>query len=101
MTVLTLLAIGVAVYTRYEGWWWFDSLYFCVVTLATVGFGDLSPVTTIGRAFTIGYIFAGIGVFLSLISILAEHTRERYLQQTGRYVDQLHAAVESDESSEH
>jgi hypothetical protein len=57
--VLFILAFGTFFYNRVEGWSLLDSLYFCVVTLGTVGFGDLSPQTTNGRAFTIFYILFG------------------------------------------
>ena len=56
-----LLVAGTVVYSIVEGWSPLDSLYFSVVTLATVGYGDLHPVTDLGKAFTI--------VYLSLIHI--------------------------------
>lgn len=60
---------GMTFYHFIEGWDWLDSAYFCVVTLATVGFGDISPQTHVGRLFTIFYIVLGVallGVFLQL-----------------------------------
>ncbi|VVC88386.1 unnamed protein product [Leptidea sinapis] len=33
-------SIGAAVFSRYEGWSYFDSFYYCFVTLTTIGFGD-------------------------------------------------------------
>lgn len=43
-----------------EPWTWIDALYFCVVTISTVGYGDLSPSTNGSRVFTCFYIFFGI-----------------------------------------
>ncbi|HUU26395.1 MAG TPA: ion transporter [archaeon] len=37
-----------------------DAFYFAVVTLSTVGFGDITPVTSLGRWFTVCMIFSGI-----------------------------------------
>ena len=37
-----------------------DTLYFVVVMLSTVGYGDLSPVTVTGKAFIVVYAFLGI-----------------------------------------
>jgi hypothetical protein len=31
---------GAAIFSHYEGWSYFDSAYYCVITLTTVGFGD-------------------------------------------------------------
>lgn len=59
------LAAGMFVYRWLEGWSWIDSLYFSVVTQATVGFGDLAPQTDAGKLFTIAYIFAGIGLIVA------------------------------------
>jgi hypothetical protein len=46
-------------------------LYFCVVTLATVGYGDFAPRTSFGKVFTIVYILIGAGVFVVLAAELA------------------------------
>jgi hypothetical protein len=37
-----------------------DALYFSVTTVSTVGLGDLSPQTDIGKLFTVVYIFVGV-----------------------------------------
>jgi voltage-gated potassium channel Kch len=50
-----------------------DSLYFRVVTLTTVGYGDLSPQTSIGKIFTMIYIILGLGILSSFIVLLADH----------------------------
>lgn len=71
-----LLFIGTIFYNYIEGWNWLDSLYFCVVTLATVGFGDLSPTTELGKAFAIVYIFLGLGMIATFGSMLAKERME-------------------------
>jgi hypothetical protein len=55
-----------------EGWSLLDSAYFAIVTIATVGYGDLTPHTTLGKIFTIGYIFSGIGIFVAAVTALAQ-----------------------------
>jgi voltage-gated potassium channel len=66
-----LLFIGTVFYVRAEGWSVIDAVYFCVVTLATVGYGDFAPRTPVGKLFTIVYILIGAGVFVVLAAELA------------------------------
>jgi voltage-gated potassium channel len=67
------VTVGTVVYTALEGWSPIDALYFSVVTLATVGFGDLTPTTDAAKLFTVGYILAGVGIIAAFASELAKH----------------------------
>jgi voltage-gated potassium channel len=71
--VVITLASGTVFYHNIEGWRWLDSLYFSVTTLTTVGYGDLSPHTDVGKIFTVVYLFVGIGVLLGFINTVAHH----------------------------
>ncbi len=62
---MTLLA-GTLVYHWLEGWSYLDALYFCVISLATIGYGDLTPTTPLAKAFTIVYVINGIVILLAL-----------------------------------
>lgn len=73
--VVTQLVAGTVFYSLNEGWRWLDSLYFCVTTLATVGFGDLVPRTDAGKLFTMVFIVTGVGLLASFISMLARQLR--------------------------
>jgi voltage-gated potassium channel len=48
-----------------------DALWWAVVTITTVGYGDHYPVTPLGRMTAVGVMFAGIGIIGALASILA------------------------------
>lgn len=67
-SAVLLLATGVLFYTLVEHWTVIDSLYFCVTTLTTVGFGSPAPTTDIGKLFTIFFVLSGVGMFLAVIN---------------------------------
>ncbi len=54
-----------------------DAAYFTMVTIATVGYGDISPSTTFGKGLAIFLIFAGVGTFVSLLANATEIFIER------------------------
>lgn len=62
----SMLLVGTLVYHWLEGWSYLDALYFCVITLATIGYGDLTPTTPLAKAFTILYVINGIVILLSV-----------------------------------
>lgn len=68
-TILSLLA-GTSFYHIFEGWSWIDSIYFSVITLTTIGYGDLAPTTPLSKIFTMVYIFVGIGIIFGFIRLI-------------------------------
>ena len=74
--VSTNYIVGSSVYHFLEGWSWIDSLYFSVITLTTIGYGDFSPVTDTGKLFTIFYIIIGLGMILTFINTVYRHYNE-------------------------
>lgn len=80
--ILLLVLIGGAFfYHRVEGWSLFDSLYFSVITLATVGYGDFSPQTDAGKLFTMAYVFVGIGLFVGVATAIAQRYSKPHPRQ--------------------
>jgi voltage-gated potassium channel len=55
-----LLGLGTLGYVEIEGWPLFDAMYMTVTTLATVGFGEVHPLTNHGRIFTVALILGGV-----------------------------------------
>jgi len=62
--LLFILCSGVIGYHLIEGWSLFDALYMTVITLATVGYGEIHTLSHAGRIFTIFLIFGGMGILL-------------------------------------
>jgi voltage-gated potassium channel len=62
-----LLALGVSGYMVIEGWPFMDALYMTVITIATVGYGEVHKVSAAGQIFTVLLIFLGVGFFLYVV----------------------------------
>ncbi len=74
------VALGTIIYSLREGWSIIDSLYFSVMTLTTIGYGDLAPTTSGMRLYTVVYAVMGIGLFVAFNARLAQfafHTKQR------------------------
>lgn len=57
---LAYLLLGALVFSHIEGWLYLDAVYWADVTLFTVGLGDLTPKTNLGRGLMIPYALIGI-----------------------------------------
>src|SRR5262245_12016455 len=62
--VLVAIVVGTVVFYLVEGWSLLDSLYVTAQTVTTVGYGDITPRTTWGRAFATLFMMVGVGVVL-------------------------------------
>jgi hypothetical protein len=70
-----LVFVGAAVYHWLEGWSWLDSAYFVVITLTTIGYGDLTPTTPFTKLITIFYGLNGIILLLTLFDVVRKVRR--------------------------
>ena len=80
--VVLVIVGGTLFYARVEHWRVLDALYFTIITLTTVGYGDFAPKTDAGKIFTIVYIFVGISLISGFIILLGEHSKK--LKRFGR-----------------
>ncbi len=70
--LIAILLIGSFGYVVLEGWSFFEGLYMTVITLTTVGYGEVRPLSQAGRTFTILLIFWGVGFMLYVVSAIAQ-----------------------------
>jgi voltage-gated potassium channel len=75
LMVVVLLAAGTIFYSNVEGWSVLDAMYFSLITLTTVGYGDFAPRTVEGKLFTMVYLVLGIGVIVSFANRIARGAR--------------------------
>jgi voltage-gated potassium channel len=77
--ILLIMLTGMLGYMVIEGWGILDSLYMTVTTMATVGFGEIHPLSPNGRLFTIGLIVLGVGGALYLLTTMMQFVFEGHL----------------------
>ena len=65
---LMIILGGTTFFHFVEGWSWIDSYFFTVVTISTVGYGNLIPATALGKIGTTALIFLGIGVVAAALN---------------------------------
>jgi voltage-gated potassium channel len=70
--LLALLFTGTAGFHIIEGWNWFDGFYMSLTTMATVGYGEIHPLSTAGRAFTSFLILASVGAGVFTIAAASQ-----------------------------
>lgn len=68
-----IVALGTAWYTLVEQWPVLDAMYMTVITLTTVGFGEVHPLSSQSRAFTVVLILLGVGTVAYGLSSLGEY----------------------------
>jgi uncharacterized membrane protein YccC len=83
-SLASLIGIGTVLYKYLEDWTWIQSFYFSVVTLATVGYGDLHPTTDGARLFTAFYILLGVAMAVSALAVIGSSYLTRRDERTAR-----------------
>lgn len=72
LLLLGLMLVGVVGYHYLEGMPWVDGAYMTIITLTTVGFGEVYPLSPAGRLFTMMLILLGVGVSAYAVSNAVE-----------------------------
>ncbi len=66
--ILIIIPIGVLGYVIIEGKSLFESIYLTIITLTTIGYGDIVPVSPAGQVFTLALVFFGFGSLAFFLS---------------------------------
>lgn len=72
--------IGTCWYKWFEGWSWLDAAYMTMLTLSTVGFGEIHPLDRESRLFTIFLILMGLLVIAYIVNRFTEAVIQGYFQ---------------------
>jgi voltage-gated potassium channel Kch len=70
LLLIAVVVLGTLAIMLLEGLSPFDAFYFVIVTISTVGFGDISPSDVYGRIVTIILIVVGVGTFIAIFADL-------------------------------
>ncbi|KFY29951.1 hypothetical protein V493_02196 [Pseudogymnoascus sp. VKM F-4281 (FW-2241)] len=57
---------------REQGWSYFEALYFCYISLLTIGYGDYSPTSNAGKAFFVFWSLVAVPIVTTLISDMSD-----------------------------
>lgn len=79
--LLLITAIGVVGYMAISGMSFLDAFYMTAITLSTVGYREVVPLTPAAQLFTVALIFSGLGVVLYGASLVAGDVIEGRLQR--------------------
>ncbi|OLB93516.1 MAG: hypothetical protein AUI15_18640 [Actinobacteria bacterium 13_2_20CM_2_66_6] len=71
-----VIAFGVTGYTLIERWNLFDAFFMTIITISTVGYGEVHPQSVAGRAFSAVLIVVGVGTMLFGFGVFAETLAE-------------------------
>jgi voltage-gated potassium channel len=81
VVLLMLMSLGTFGYMSIEGWRFIDALYMTVITLGTVGFEVVRPLSDAGKLFTIALIIVGVSVLGYIVGSLAQIMFEGQFQR--------------------
>ncbi len=84
LLLAAVLAYGAAGYLVIEHWTLGDALYMTIITISTVGYAEVHPLTGLGRLFTATLIVGGVGTMLYAFGIFAELLAEGHIAEYRR-----------------
>lgn len=92
--ILAVLSVAIVIFSTWfyhmvEGWDYLDSMYYVIVTLGTVGYGDFTPTTDAGKLYAMLLIVGGITTFGFFAQQLIKRQQLRVLERQLRHVEKI------------
>lgn len=76
----------------------FDDLWFVVVSLTTVGYGDITPSTVYGKVFSLILLLIGVFIFSAITGAMSSYFMDNLLQEGSYHIHELKVKVEKTET---
>ena len=83
IALIAIMMLGSFGFMVVEGLSFADAFYFSLVTIATVGYGDIHPATQAGKIMAVFLIVMGVGTFLGVVANVTETVLARRERQVG------------------
>lgn len=84
LAAISVIATGTVFYHYFMPLKWLDAIYFSVITITTVGYGDIHPTNDITKIFTIFYVLIGVGIIASSLNIIVKISAQKRLKKITR-----------------
>jgi voltage-gated potassium channel len=72
LAIAALFVLGTVGFHVIEGWPWFDAFYMVLITVTTVGYSEVHPLSQAGRYFNVAILFLGVGLLFLAIGAMAQ-----------------------------
>lgn len=76
---------------------WFDVLWFVVVSITTVGYGDITPSTIFGKVFSLILLIIGVFIFSAITGAISSYFMDNLLQEGSYHIHELKENVKNSE----
>ena len=85
LLLVCIVTVGVLGYRFIEGYSWLDAVYMVAITLSTVGYHEVQPLSRRGKIFTIALLVGGIGaVFYTAVAVVEKVVEGEFQQFFGK-----------------
>jgi voltage-gated potassium channel len=77
--LIGIVATGVIGYMLIEGWSFLDALYMTIITISTVGYQEVAPLSSASKVFSVVLIVVGVGAMLYTLTTVGQYLLEGHL----------------------